>query len=108
MAYDCKLKQHVAVKIFKKKQMTIQAIRAAKLEKRLMERLDHANVMKLLDYFEDGDFICMVMDLMVDDMRNLMILNPGSFEEKFAKSVFQMRDRSVTPTSANIPAVSSI
>lgn len=60
-----------------------------------MQRLDHPNVMKLLDYFEDDKNICMVMELMVDDMRNLTMMNPGAFEENFAKSVFRMMLESV-------------
>ena len=40
-----------------------------------MKKLDHPQVMKLLDFYEDSDYICLVMDLMVDDTRNVLLEN---------------------------------
>ena len=70
--------------------MTLKGHQAVKMEKRLMQSLDHPNIMKLLDYFEDDRHIYMVMDLMIDDVRNVMLSKPGRFDEVIARSIFTM------------------
>ena len=37
-----------------------------------MKKIDHPNVMKIKDIFEDDARIHLVMDLRVDDMRNML------------------------------------
>lgn len=89
-AYDSKLRRAVAIKIFKKKHMSAKAIRSAKLEKKIMEGLNHPTVMKISDACEDEHHLCLVMDLKVDDMRNVLNDMYGALEERFARKVFQM------------------
>lgn len=46
--------------------------------------------MRILDHFEDDDLICLVMDLMADDLRKL-VYNRGkqNFDEIFACTLFE-------------------
>ena len=45
---------------------------AARLERRLMKRLQHPNIIELEDAYEDGKYICLVMELMANDLRETM------------------------------------
>lgn len=83
-AHDDKCDKLVAIKIFDKR----NNIKAAYVEKGVMTWLDHANIMKINDYFEDKDKCYLVMDLMVDDMRNAANLSYGAFTEEYAKKIF--------------------
>ena len=40
--------------------------------------------MNLLDWFEVSDYMCLVMDIMADDLRNIFNLNNGPLEEQVA------------------------
>ena len=53
-----------------------------------MESMDHVNVMKLHDSYEDDDHLYLVMDLMVEDMRNIVISNNKPLKEKFTRKIF--------------------
>lgn len=54
-----------------------------------MIRLKHENIMKVLDHFEDDNVICIVMDLMANDLRKLVFSNgQQGFDEIFACILF--------------------
>lgn len=53
-----------------------------------MERVDHNNVIRIRDYFEDDEYICMVMDLMVGDMTDLLLVEAVALPEPDAKFIF--------------------
>lgn len=46
-----------------------------------MSESDHANVMGVTDFGEDEDYMFLVMELMVDDMRNAIHSTFGRFNE---------------------------
>lgn len=50
--------------------------------------LDHENIMKATDYFEDADRVYLVMDLMIDDLRNAINMSTGPFTEQYSKKIF--------------------
>ena len=54
-----------------------------------MSTFEHPNIMKLLDKYEDEQMLCLVMELMADDLRNIVNMNDGPLEEEFAKKLFQ-------------------
>ena len=68
--------------------MSQKALRSAWAEKTIMESLDHENVMKLLDSYEDDEHLYLVMDLMVEDLRNIVINNNKPLKEKFIRKIF--------------------
>ena len=45
--------------------------------------------MKLQDHYQDEDTLCLVMDLMTDDLRNIVNNNNGPLEEAFAQKLFK-------------------
>lgn len=53
-----------------------------------MSFLDHDNVMKIRDKFEDEQHIYFIMDLMVDDLRNLFNSIGDPMNESFTKKIF--------------------
>lgn len=50
--------------------------------------MDHPNVMKVIDTYEDKKLIFLVMDLMVDDLRNVVMNNQNRLDEQFVKKLF--------------------
>lgn len=87
--FDRKLGKQVAIKLFRKKNMSENARKAAHLEIRIMSQMDHANITKPNDHFEDAEYIYIVMNLLVDDMRNIMNQCEGRFTEDYAKTIFR-------------------
>ena len=53
-----------------------------------MENLNHPCVTKLNDFYEDSQQIYIVMDLMLSDMRDLMIEVNAPIKELDARSIF--------------------
>ena len=54
-----------------------------------MQKLDHPCIIKLIDWYEANDHMCLVMDLMADDLRNIVTLNQGPMDEIVAKIIFK-------------------
>ena len=50
--------------------------------------MNHQNVMKLVSSFEDDKQLCLVMDLMADDLRNVVNNNDSPLDEQFARKIF--------------------
>lgn len=53
-----------------------------------MQILDHPNIMKILDSQEDSSYQYLIMDLMIDDLRNVLNNNYGILEEEFVRKIF--------------------
>lgn len=62
---------------------------AARQEIQLLSKLNHENVISLIDFYEDDYCLYLVMDLMADDVRNVMANCNQSFDEDFAKIIFK-------------------
>ena len=80
--------RHVAIKCFSLKTMSCNQICSAHLEKKLMMRLKHPNIMGLVDFHQDSKSVCLVMDLMTDDLRNVVNVTNYPLEEDFARIIF--------------------
>lgn len=52
-----------------------------------MEQIDHPNVIRLIDFFEDSVFICFVMEYMIGDMKDMLLAVREPLEEHDAKYV---------------------
>ena len=80
---------HVAVKVFFKSNMSYEEWQAIQFERSIMLMIEHPNIMPLKDYYEDDQNIYLVMDYMVNDLRNMLILlNGKGLTEIFARDVF--------------------
>ena len=53
-----------AVKVLSKKKMTEEDLIGMQTEIEILKSLDHPNVVKLIDVYEDERHICLVMELM--------------------------------------------
>ena len=59
-AIDRESREVVALKIFKKKGMSVFSLNAAHDEYSIIKSLDHANIVQTRGFFEDTNFIIMV------------------------------------------------
>ena len=53
-----------------------------------MQKLDHPNIMKLLNHQEDEQCLYLIMDLMVEDLRNVMLQNGKVLKESLVRKIF--------------------
>lgn len=56
--------QHVAIKIYQKEKMSEGERESMEIEMEVLKQLDHPNIIKLYDIFEDKKYICLVIELM--------------------------------------------
>lgn len=56
--------ERFAVKILSKRKMTEDDKMSLEIETEIMKRVDHPNIVKMVDFFEDNDHYCLVMELM--------------------------------------------
>lgn len=87
-AYDKVSCKEVAIKVYSKQEMKLRDLEAIHREKNIMETLSHPCVVQLRDFHEDQEHIYMVMDLMLSDMRDLMIEVNAPVKERDARSLF--------------------
>ena len=64
MARHRETNNEVAVKVFSKKRMTDTDLEDLQNEKEVLMSVDHPNIVKLIEVFEDERHICIVMELM--------------------------------------------
>lgn len=57
-------------------------------EKRLMTSMDHENILKEISHFENNNYICMVTELMDDDVRDMKKKMPELMKEEQARHIF--------------------
>lgn len=74
--------------MFQKATLSNSAFQAAMLEKSIMQKVNHPNVMHINDDFEDESNILFVMDFKVDDLRNLVKELEAPLNEYFARQIF--------------------
>ena len=75
-----------AVKVLSKKKMTEEDIIGMQTEIEILKSLDHPNVVKLIDVYEDERHICLVMELMEGGELFDQILTKECFSEKEART----------------------
>jgi hypothetical protein len=56
--------QHVAIKIYPKNHISDSDRECMEVEIAVLKQIDHPNVIKLLDFFEDEKYLCLVIELM--------------------------------------------
>jgi serine/threonine protein kinase len=59
-----KTKERVAVKILSKRKMSKEEMAGMENEISILESIDHPNVVKLIDTYEDSSHFCLIMELM--------------------------------------------
>ena len=81
----------VAVKIFRKKDMTFGQIDLANHERDYMNHMEHPNIMRPLDYFEDNDLMMINLQCMQFDLKTYMNCNADSrnFRREAVKPIFK-------------------
>ena len=68
--------------------MTNNDILAARLERRLLLKLNHPNILNLEDNFEDANYFCLVTELMPHDLRETMAKVGDALDEGFCRQIF--------------------
>lgn len=69
--------------------MKNQEIYAAQLERQLLIQLNHPNIIRLEDDFEDENYFCFIMRLMANDLREAMNKVCDALHEKLCRSIFK-------------------
>ncbi len=83
-----KTKERVAIKIIKKEAMNINDLELVKGEIDIMKLCRHPNVVRLLDHFENSEFIFIVMEyLSGGDLGNYLQVKNFQFNEKRAAEI---------------------
>ena len=77
--------ERFAVKILSKKNMTEEDLLAMETEIEILKQVDHPNIVKLNDVFEDERHICLVMDWMQGGELFDRILETDQFSEYEAR-----------------------
>ena len=78
----------MAVKVFDKQGMSTDELKAANKERMYLSILKHDHVMHLIDNHEDESHLYLVMDLMIDDFRNVYKKLKCPMKEEYAKRIF--------------------
>ena len=78
----------VALKIFKKKSMSLFALNSANYEHSIMKQFDHPNILKTKSYFEDTEYIIIVYELLSSDLRALLVELQAPLAEIQIKDIF--------------------
>jgi calcium/calmodulin-dependent protein kinase I len=88
-AKDRVTKERVAVKVLSKKEIKESDLQAMKLEIDILKQLDHPNIVKLYDVYEDERFICLVMELMQGGELFDEIIERDHFSENEAREAIK-------------------
>jgi len=75
----------VAVKVLSKRKMTEEDKAAMKTEIEILKQVDHPNIVRLIDVYEDERHICLVMELMLGGELFDQILEKEQFSEHEAR-----------------------
>ena len=79
----------VAIKSFIKKNCSKKRLERILNERNLMKELNNKNIIKILDYFEDGNYIFIVMEYINGGDLYTFIRKRIKLEEKMAKFIFK-------------------
>mmetsp|Transcript_42350 Transcript_42350/g.64983 ORF Transcript_42350/g.64983 Transcript_42350/m.64983 type:complete len:129 (-) Transcript_42350:589-975(-) len=77
--------ERFAVKVLSKKKMTEEDKIAMRTEIEILKQVDHPNIVKLIDVFEDDRHLCLVMELMQGGELFDQILDKEQFSEQEAR-----------------------
>lgn len=80
----------VAVKVLSKRKMSDEEKEAMQTEIEILKQLDHPNIVKLLDVYEDERHWCLVMELMTGGELFDMILEKEQFDENEAREAIKI------------------
>ncbi len=78
-----------AVKIMQKSKMSLEEIDRILGELKILKRLDHPHILKVLDFFDENDFVYIVTELCTGGELFDKICKEGKISEK--KSAYIMR-----------------
>lgn len=78
--------ERVAIKVFSKKKLTEDDKFSLRSEMEVLKFIDHPNIVRLIDAFEDERHVCFVMELMNGGELFDKILTLDSFGEEDARS----------------------
>jgi len=53
--------------------MSLFGLNAAHNEYAIMNKMSHDNILKTLDFFEDSEYIIIVYELMISDLRAILL-----------------------------------
>ena len=79
----------VAIKSFKKENCNSEKINKIINERNLMKELDHKNIIRILDYFEDKNYIFIIMEYINGGNLYSLIKKRRKLQEKMAKYIFK-------------------
>ena len=79
----------VAIKSFKKENCSEEQLKKILNEKNLMKELENKNIIKILDYFEDKDFIFIVMEYVNGGNLYNLLKKRRKLSEKMAKFIYK-------------------
>jgi len=81
--------ERFAVKVLSKRKMNDEDKTALKVETEIMRQVDHPNIVKMVDFFEDEDHYCLVMELMQGGELFDQILDKEQFNESEARDAIK-------------------
>ena len=81
-AVDKQTKEPVALKIFKKQNISFWGLNAAYSEYQFMKEINHPHVLRTRAYYEDTDYLIIAYELMSSDVRTLLVELEASLAEK--------------------------
>jgi len=88
MGIHRKTQEKVAIKIIKKEKMTNNDLELIKSELDIMKLCHHPNIIRLLDHFENAEYIFLVMELMSGyDLHTYFVKSKFKFTEKRAADI---------------------
>ena len=87
-AIDLVSSEPVALKIFNKQHMSLFALNAAHREYKIMKKVQHENITQVKGFFEDTEYIIIVLELMTSDLRQLLVDCDEPLDEAEVKRFF--------------------
>ena len=87
-AFDLEKNEPVAIKIFKKRRMSLFALDAAHLEYSVVKSFNHKNILKAKGFFEDTDNLIIIYELLSTDLRTLLVELEAPLTESKIKEIF--------------------
>lgn len=88
-AVDQQTGTNVAIKIFKKRKMTLTGLMQAHQEYSMMKKMNEEKILSPHAYFECNRYICIVTDLMGSDVRELVSEFTEKLQEEHVCYIFR-------------------
>lgn len=85
----------VAIKYYKKKELTFEHLEWALMEHKLIKNIDHPNILQCLGYFEDTDYVCIVTELMQSSISDYLCELTELLSEKEICKIFYKMTQAV-------------